>query len=30
MPATRDEITTFFKKDFPQTKCQILEVGNRS
>ncbi|MFM2189509.1 MAG: hypothetical protein RLZZ452_1465, partial [Pseudomonadota bacterium] len=27
MPATRDEITTFFKKDFPQTKCQILEVG---
>ncbi|BEI38914.1 PaaI family thioesterase [Polynucleobacter sp. HIN8] len=30
MPATRDEITTFFKKDFPQTKCQILEVSNRS
>ncbi|MFM2189471.1 MAG: hypothetical protein RLZZ452_1427 [Pseudomonadota bacterium] len=30
MPATRDEIRTFFKKDFPQTKCQILEVGNRS
>lgn len=30
MPATRDEITTFFEKDFPQTKCQILEVGNRS
>ena len=30
MPTTRDEITTFFEKDFPQTKCQILEVGNRS
>ena len=28
MSTTRDEITTFFKKDFPQTKCQILEVGN--
>ena len=30
MPASRDEIAAFFKKDFPQTKCQILEVGNRS
>ncbi len=30
MSATRDEIAAFFKKDFPQTKCQILEVGNRA
>ncbi len=28
MPATRDDITAFFKKDFPQTKCQVLEVGH--
>ncbi len=30
MPATRDEIVSFFKKDFPQTKCQIKEVGDRT
>jgi acyl-coenzyme A thioesterase PaaI-like protein len=30
MPANREEIAAFFKKDFPQTKCRILEVGNRS
>ncbi len=30
MPATRDEIAAFLKKDFPQTKCQIKEVGDRS
>ena len=30
MPATRDEIAAFLKKDFPQTKCQIKEVGDRT
>ncbi len=30
MPSTRDEIAAFLKKDFPQTKCQIKEVGDRT
>ena len=28
MPATKEQITDFFTKDFPQTKCQIVSVGN--
>ena len=30
MPANREQIIAFFAKDFPQTKCQIISVGNRS
>ncbi|BEI33455.1 PaaI family thioesterase [Polynucleobacter sp. HIN5] len=30
MSATRDQIAAFLKKDFPQTKCQIKEVGDRT
>lgn len=28
MPASKEQITDFFTKDFPQTKCQIISVGN--
>ena len=28
MPASQEQITDFFTKDFPQTKCQIISVGN--
>ncbi len=28
MPASKEQITDFFTKDFPQTKCQIVSVGN--
>ncbi len=28
MGATRDEIAAFLAREFPQTKCAILEVGN--
>ena len=30
MPANREQLTAFFAKDFPQTKCQIISVGNNS
>lgn len=30
MSATRDEIMAFFRSDFPQTQCQVIEVGSRS
>lgn len=26
MPASREQLTEFFAKDFPQTKCQIVSV----
>lgn len=28
MPASKEQITDFFTRDFPQTKCQIISVGN--
>lgn len=28
MPASKEQITDFFTRDFPQTKCQIVSVGN--
>ena len=28
MPASKEQITNFFTRDFPQTKCQIVSVGN--
>ena len=27
MPASREQITAFFQKDFSQTKCEIVKVG---
>ncbi len=27
MPASKEQITDFFTRDFPQTKCQIVSVG---
>jgi uncharacterized protein (TIGR00369 family) len=27
MPASREQIIAFFRKDFPQTKCEIVEVA---
>ncbi len=28
MSASKEQITDFFTRDFPQTKCQIVSVGN--
>ena len=28
MPASKEQITDFFTRDFPQTQCQIVSVGN--
>ncbi|HWA11520.1 MAG TPA: PaaI family thioesterase [Burkholderiales bacterium] len=28
--ATKTEIAQFLKKEFPQTKCTVVEVGNKS
>ncbi len=28
MPASKEQITDFFTRDFPQTKCQIVSVDN--
>lgn len=28
--ATKEEVAAFIAREFPQTKCRILEVGNRS
>jgi len=28
--ATKDEITSFLKSQFPQNKTQVIEIGNRS
>jgi uncharacterized protein (TIGR00369 family) len=28
MPATREEIAAFIAREFPQTKCTVLEAGN--
>jgi len=30
MPASREQLTEFFAKDFPQTKCQIVSVEQGS
>jgi acyl-coenzyme A thioesterase PaaI-like protein len=30
MPATKEEIAAFIAREFPQTKCTVLEAGNGS
>jgi acyl-coenzyme A thioesterase PaaI-like protein len=28
--ATKEEVTAFMAAEFPQNKCEVLEVGNRA